>query len=79
MAVIVKNRKGKEVRLLNPSEKARKFATELHEGCRFTNDGIRKTDKNGEIMRFTDTQKSYRSGYLQARKDNAKAYKSKKK
>lgn len=40
MAVIVKNRKGKEVRLLNPSEKARKFATELHEGCRFTNDGI---------------------------------------
>ena len=76
MAVTVKNRKGKNVTLLNPSEKASKFAGELSTGIRKTNDGRYKADKNGDVG-LSKVQRAYRSGYLDARKDNASAWKAK--
>lgn len=77
MAVSLRNKKGKEVILLNPSEKARKFADELGNGVKVTNKGMLKFGKDGKPVKLTDTEKSFRSGYLQARKDSAQAYKSK--
>ena len=70
----IKTKKGKTITVLNPAQKGRKFASELNTGMHYTNDGSYKPDRNGEIG-LTDTQKAYRSGYLDARKDNAKAYK----
>ena len=77
MAVKIKSKKGIDVVLLNPSEKARKFADELGNGVKQTNTGMIKFDKSGKPVKLTDTEKSFRSGYLQARQDNAKAFKSK--
>ena len=77
MAVKVQSKKGKQIILLNPSEKARKFADELGNGVKQTNTGMIKFGKNGKPVKLTDTEKSFRSGYLQARKDSAKAFKSK--
>ena len=77
MAVDVVNRKGKTVRLLNPAEKGRKYAGELKRGKRYTNEGTAKRDKNGNHISLTKSGKAYRSGYLDARKDSAKAFKSK--
>ena len=74
MAVYVKNRRGKRITLLNPSEKSRKFAVELKHNVAITNDGIKKKTKTGKVKHLSDTQKAFRSGYLQARKDNAKAF-----
>lgn len=74
----VKTKKGNTITLLNPAEKGRKFADELATNMHFTNDGEYKPDKNGEIG-LTDTQRAYRAGYLDSRKDNAKAYKHNKK
>ncbi len=74
------NRKGKEVTLLNPNERARKYANELKDGVHYTNNNEYKFDPNtGVIAALTDTQRSYRSGYLAARKDSANAYKHNKK
>lgn len=70
----IKTKKGKTVTLLNPSEKAGKFAAELRTGMHYTNDGAYKPDANGEIG-LTKAERAYRSGYLDARKDSAKVYK----
>lgn len=75
MAVKVRGRNGKEVTLLNPAEKAAKFARELKVGFARTNDGLPKLDKNHSQTRLTAEQRAYRSGYLAARKDSAAAYK----
>ena len=77
--VIVTNKKGKKVTLLNPSEKGRKYADELRNGAKQTNTGMIKWGKDGKPTRLTDTQKSYRAGYLDAQKDSAKAYKARNK
>ena len=77
MARVVYNRRGKKVILLNPSEKSQKAAAELKSGVHLTNTGAVKRSKNGKVKKLNDTQKAYRSGYLKARKDNAKAWKSK--
>ena len=74
----ITTKKGKTITLLNPAQKARKFADELSTGMHYTNDGKYKPDKNGEIG-LTDAQRAYRSGYLDARKDGAKVYKYNKK
>jgi len=79
MAVTVKTKKGKEIILLNPSEKGRKFASELGAGVKYTNAGEVKYDKNNKPVTLSNTQKAFRSGYLQARKDGARAYKASKK
>lgn len=76
MAVVVKTRRGKKVTLLNPAEKGRKYAAELKAGIHATNNHVVKKNKQGKPIRLTDIQRAYRSGYLTARSDNAKAYKS---
>lgn len=75
MAVVVRNRRGKNVTLLNPSEKASKYATELAYDVALTNDGVQKLDRKGQQKRLKTEQRAYRSGYLQARKDSSKAFK----
>lgn len=54
---------GKKFTLLNPEERARKFAVELRTG---------RNVYTGEHL--TDTQKAYRSGALSERKNSAKCY-----
>ena len=68
MAWVGKNRKGKTVMLLNPNEKASKFAFEISQKKRVTND---MTAIKGGLNK---EQQAYRAGYLDARKDSAKAY-----
>lgn len=76
MAFKFKNDDGRDVTLLNPSERSKKFATELKEKKRYTNDGELKKDKDGKPLELTAVQRAYRSGYLNSRKDNAGAYNS---
>lgn len=75
----LKTKNGKTITLLNPSEKGAKYADELRNGIRYTNDGRYKADKDGVVMELTDEQRAFRSGYLTAQKDAAKAYKARKK
>ena len=74
MAVIVKNKKGRDVVLLNPSERGAKFASELRNNYQKTNSGIPKKDKYGLHKGLSDEQRAFRSGYLTAQSDSAKAY-----
>ena len=62
------NRKGKPVVLLNPNEKASKFAFEISQKKRVTND---LSAIKGDL---TKEQQAYRAGYLDSRKDSANAY-----
>lgn len=80
MAVRIFSKKtGKEITLLNPSEKATKFAYELKGNIATTNEGVVKVDKNGNYQKLTDKQRAFRSGYLTSRTDSANAYKAKNK
>lgn len=78
MAVLVKTKKGKQILLLNPSEKSKKYAQELKHGAKMTNSGELK-EKNGELLELTPVQVGFRIGYLKSRSDSAKAFKSKRK
>ena len=78
IGVTGKDKDGKSVTLLNPNGKGKKYAAELKRGTRFTNDGKQKTTKSGKKLSLSNTQKAYRSGYLQARVDNAKAFNARK-
>ena len=73
--VEVKDRKGNTVRLLNPAQKADKFLLELKGNVHLTNYNKSKLTKSGKVKRLSDTQRSFRSGYLAAMKDSARAYK----
>ncbi len=75
--IIVKNKKGNDVRLLRPDEKAQKYALEMKEKVHYNNMGKIKTNKQGEARRLTDIQRAWRSGYLAARQDNADVYNAK--
>lgn len=78
--VTVVNKKTGNVRvLLNPAQKGRKYAVELKHGKALTNSMQRKRTKNGSQKVLSKSAKAYRAGYLDARKDNAKCYKAKKK
>ena len=64
MSVTVRTKSGKTRVLLNPSEKAGIYAAELK--------------ANASSMTGADlskNQRAYRSGYLDARRDNARAWK----
>lgn len=74
MTIVIDKRTGRKKRLMNPSETGNKYAVELKRGIHLTNFGKPKTNKYGVVRKLTDTQKSYRSGYLKARKDNARAW-----
>lgn len=71
------SKKGKA--LLNPAQKARKYSVELKHGVGLTNELRRKRTKTGSIQKINKTQRAYRAGYLDARKDNAGMFKFKKK
>lgn len=75
MKIIEKN--GRKLILANPSDKARKYASELKSKQKLTYSGEVKKDKNGKKIKLNKASASYRIGYLQARSDNAKAFKSK--
>lgn len=72
---IVTTRSGKTIRLLSPAEKGAKAAFELKTGVKHTNMGKPKKNPDGSPMQLNKSQRAYRAGYLDARKDNAKAYK----
>lgn len=74
MAKRFKSKKGKIITLLNPSEKAKKFAVEIKNSKHYTNDRKVKRDKKGNPLKLTKAQKSYRAGYLDSRKDSSKAW-----
>ena len=74
----ITTKKGKTVTLLNPNEKARKFADELRNKSKQTNDGHSKFNKSGKPSYLTEKESAFRSGYLEARRDSAKLYKWKK-
>ena len=75
----MKTKSGKEIRLLTPSQKGAKAAVELKKGVKLTNFGKVKRDKGGNPLKLNKAERSYRAGYLDARTDNAKAYKHNKK
>lgn len=76
MSTKITTKNGKVITLLNPSEMGAKYADELRFNTRLTNDGYPKlTDKN-EQLPLTPEQRAYRSGWLDAQKASAKAYKS---
>ena len=62
--VKVVNRNGQTVTLYNPAEKGSIYAFELKNSY---------STKTGESL--TRAQRAYRSGYLDSRKDNGRAYK----
>ena len=68
MAKIINTKKGGKVVLRNPSEKGKRYARQLKSG---------KVQETGK--KLSNTDKAFRIGYLTARSDNAKAYKSKNK
>ena len=68
MAKIINTKNGNKIVLRNPAEKGKRYARQLKNG---------KVDETGKALSPTD--KAYRSGYLQARSDNAKAFNSKNK
>ena len=74
MSKQITTKNGTVITLLNPSEKGAKFASELRTGFAKTNDGRPKLDAKHTQTKLTDTQKSWRSGYLAAQKDSAKCY-----
>ena len=75
MATKIKGKNGREITLLNPSERGRKFADELGNGVKQTNNGLLKTDVLGKPVKLTEKERAYRAGYLDARQDSAEAYK----
>lgn len=76
--VVVTYNDGEKQTFLTPAGKSRKFVEELKSGEKLTNDMQVKKNKKGKPRRLKDTERAYRSGYLAARKDAAKAYKAKK-
>lgn len=67
-------RRGKKITLLNPAEKAQKYADELRNNVALTNESNIKFDENGKPKKLTLAQRMFKIGYLQAREDSAKAY-----
>ena len=74
MSVKVRTKSGKTRTLLNPSEKAQKFAYELSYDVKATNEGKQIIKRNGNIQELTPEQKAYRAGYSQSRTDSSRAY-----
>lgn len=64
--------------LLNPNEKAGKYAQELKTGLKMTNDGIIKTNSDGTQQKLTEKEREFRKGYLSSRRESADMYKYKK-
>ena len=63
MAKVVKTKTGKKIILLNPNEKAKRYARQLKVGK------VRETGK-----KLSNSDRAFRVGYISAQHDNAKAY-----
>ena len=72
MAKLVKGKNG-YVMLLTPREKVKKYRYELRNDIRTTNRGEPKPNEDGST-KLTRGQRSYRFGYIDHQKDNAKAH-----
>lgn len=78
MSVIYHDKKrGKDIVLLNPSEKRNKAFRELKDGIRLTNTGKVKNGNNGKPLRLTNEGRAYRAGYIKAQDDSAGCFKQK--
>ena len=75
---VVEFKDGTSTTLLTPSGKGAKYAVELSTNVAVTNDGIIKRDEYGMPKELDCCQRSYRAGYLDAQKDNAKVFNAKK-
>ena len=75
--VLVDTKTGVQKTLLNPHGKGAKYARELKTNLAYTNDGQVKVDKKGNRTTLSKVQRSFRAGYLQAQRDNAKAFNAK--
>lgn len=64
MAHVVRTRKGNKIILRTPAEKGKRYARQMRNGV---------VSETGEVLKKEGY--AYRAGYLQARSDNAKAYK----
>lgn len=62
MATLIKTKNGKQVVLLNPSERAKRYSRELSNGRK----------RNGE--KLTEAEAGFRMGVLNERKQQAKIY-----
>jgi len=69
-AVVVQSSSGKDVVLLNPSQRAGKYAQELKSDKKFTNGNVLK----GDGAPLTKEERAYRAGYLQRSQDGQDAY-----
>jgi len=78
MGVVIETQNGTQKTLLNPHGKTVKYKNELESGVHITNDGDLKRNKSGDYLGLTPTEAAYRSGYIAAQADNARAYNSKK-
>lgn len=70
---------GRRIILLNPYGKSYKYSQELTDKQKYNNNLTSYYLKNGKPVRLSNTQLAWRSGYLQARKDNAKVFNKRKK
>lgn len=75
--IIIQNRQGNDIALLNPNERALKYSIELRHKKALTNTGRRKMDSNGRQIKLTAEQLAYRAGYLAHQKDSNNAFMSK--
>lgn len=77
MAVSIFNKKtGQLVKtLLNPAEKAKKYALEMKDGIKYTNNqDIKYKENSNDPITLSKKDYAYRAGYLQARIDSSKAF-----
>ena len=73
--VIVKTKRGKNVRLLNPAQKANKAKLELKTGVKYTNWGeVKLNPKTGQEIVLSEKERAYRAGQVAQSIDNAKAF-----
>lgn len=63
MATVKVGKSGKKIVFLTPADKGKRYARQL------------KSGKSHSGAALTNTQKAYRSGYLDARQDSANAFK----
>lgn len=74
----VQSKNGKEVYLLTPAEKKKKYQKELKDGFARTNKGGFKLNSNKKGIKLTQKQKDWRAGYIACSIDSGKAFHSKK-
>ena len=67
MAKVIYGKNGGKFVLLNPNEKGKRYARQLRSG------------RDGRGKPLSKEDRSYRAGYLDARRDNLKLFKSKNK